>query len=73
MKMRKIYNPATCLSAFRNWVTCHKRSKSTEVKKNVIIEQNTSEEKTKGAVMRKPTLSAKCKVSNVSLAHTLTK
>ena len=41
--------------------------------KRVVIEQNTSERKTKGPVIWKPTLSANFMVSNVGLVYTLTK
>ena len=73
LKIKKIYNRATCLPAFRNWVKYLKRLKSTELDKSVIIKQNTYEGKTKGSVIRKPALRENFKICNVSLAQTLNK
>ena len=73
MKMRKIHDWSTCLCAFQNWTKCQKRLKSTELDKSVIIKQNLSERKTKGAILSKPTLLVSFKVCNVSLAYTLNK
>ena len=73
MEMNKIYNRAKCVCAFRKWVKCQKRLKSTKLDNSVIIKQNTSEVKMKGAVIRQPTPLANCKVCKVSVAYTLTK
>ena len=72
MKMRKMYNRATCLCAFRKWTECRKRLKSTKLNKK-FHNRSTSEGKTKDVVVRQQTSSANCKLCKVSLAYTLTK
>ena len=45
VKLRKIYNRITCLSAFQKWATCQNRLKSTELGSNATIEKTCLREK----------------------------
>ena len=38
-EIEKIYNRVTCVCAFRKWVTCQNRLKSTELGSNATIEK----------------------------------